>query len=49
MDAKQTEFEWVASGFVIAGNKLVIKHSAGESDFQEPAFSKHIHSLNDNT
>jgi hypothetical protein len=49
MDAKQTEFGWVASGFIIAGNKLVNKHREGESDFREPAFSKHIHSLNDNT
>jgi hypothetical protein len=44
IDAKQTEFEWVASGFIIAGNKLVNKHSAAERDFQEPAFSKHLES-----
>jgi hypothetical protein len=49
IDAKQTEFELVTSDFIIAGNKSTNKHSAAESDFQEPAFSKHLESLNDET
>jgi hypothetical protein len=40
IDAKQTGFEWIASGFIIAGNKSVNKYSAAEPDFQEPAFFK---------